>query len=1086
MVVIEKPLVDDRQYKLITLPNGLEVLLVQDPQTDKAAAALDVNVGAYYDPPKIPGLAHFLEHLLFMGTKKYPSENEYSQYLSDHSGTYNAYTAAERTNFYFEVGHQYLSGALDRFAQFFISPLFSESCTSREMNAVDSENKKNLQNDVWRLSQLEKELSNPNHPVHKFSTGNLETLGAIPKSQGIDTRQELLKFYAEYYTASLMKLVVIGREDVEQLEQMVSPLFSEVPDPHPELSKKPKFYDHIDPLTPDNLGKLIKAQTVMDMKMLEVAFPVPNQQPLWDTQPFHYFVHLLGHESEGSLFYYLKEKKWATELGCAITHISDKTDYLLVNIDLSNEGLDHWQDVLAALFAYIDMVRSQKIQKWIFDEIKSVSLARFLYREKGKAFQLSSSLAQTLQRPIPREQILKYSVATTFDEEATAEFGTHLNRDNIRVILASQSIQGDKVEKWYGTRYSVDDVPSLPEFKDVHSLHLPHKNDFIPDNFDLCHVEAPCKQSRPRLIINEQNLKLWHKLDDTFLVPKALYTVKMVYPDVSQSARHCAVAAMFTSMVHDELSDYSYYADVAEVSYSFNVRPTGFEIKVQGFNEKLCKLLEVVVDKIATEKLKKDRFDVVKEQEVRSMRNMLYTEPYVQCNLHVLPLMASGSYGIVERLAEMETLTFEEVNEFALELRNKGTRLEFLGTGNCSTSYLERVARDTASKLSKTDSPQMIRPRSYIYESGDFNKKFLLSDENNSNSFLQVCFQFGDVLKGDSEDIRLNTILHVIAQILKEPTFDQLRTKEQLGYIAASFKRVFRSTMWFVILVQSEETTDYLDQRIESFIQKVAKQIITDLSEEELQIQIESVIARCTEKYRNVEDENDSYWGSISSGYYDFYKRQEIAEMARTIKKEEIVSTFHKHIIEPTRTRVGLHFIPKASPKLNQEMILAKVVARLVLERGLDIPSTVVEAFMVECKGLTAEQALMRLVERLIEHTPLDVTEATAFAQECATRCQSALSESQDKVEESNKTIGKELSDNELDMIRSFTEAAKPVVSITSLQEYEFDHNSELDNNSPSTNLHQLSSNSKTPTHRLDPKVSLVLWIVLLLIILQF
>lgn len=73
-----------------------------------------------------------------MGSEKYPKENEYSEYLSKHSGYSNAYTSSDCTNYYFEVGPDFLEGALDRFAQFFIAPLFDPSCTDREIRAVDS------------------------------------------------------------------------------------------------------------------------------------------------------------------------------------------------------------------------------------------------------------------------------------------------------------------------------------------------------------------------------------------------------------------------------------------------------------------------------------------------------------------------------------------------------------------------------------------------------------------------------------------------------------------------------------------------------------------------------------------------------------------------------------------------------------------------------------------------------------------------------------------------------------------------------------------------------------------------------------
>ncbi len=67
---IIKSLGDKRDYKGFILNNGLKVLLISDPETDKSAAALDVNIGSMSDPRDLQGLAHFLEHMLFMGTKK--------------------------------------------------------------------------------------------------------------------------------------------------------------------------------------------------------------------------------------------------------------------------------------------------------------------------------------------------------------------------------------------------------------------------------------------------------------------------------------------------------------------------------------------------------------------------------------------------------------------------------------------------------------------------------------------------------------------------------------------------------------------------------------------------------------------------------------------------------------------------------------------------------------------------------------------------------------------------------------------------------------------------------------------------------
>ncbi|CAE8667605.1 unnamed protein product, partial [Polarella glacialis] len=178
---VQKPATDYRQYKTATLPNNLRVMVISDTKCDRAAAALSVKVGSIFDPKEIPGLAHFCEHMLFLGTEKYPNEGDYNEYLAKNGGSSNAYTAETVTNYFFGVKPEALGGALDRFAQFFVAPLFSEDATARELQAVDSEHSKNLQQDSWRQSQLLRNSANPEHPLHHFMTGNSETLRDRPE-----------------------------------------------------------------------------------------------------------------------------------------------------------------------------------------------------------------------------------------------------------------------------------------------------------------------------------------------------------------------------------------------------------------------------------------------------------------------------------------------------------------------------------------------------------------------------------------------------------------------------------------------------------------------------------------------------------------------------------------------------------------------------------------------------------------------------------------------------------------------------------------------------------------------------------------
>jgi insulysin len=189
--------------------------------------ALGLSRSSYLDI--ITDASFTSEHLLFLGTEKYPQENAYSTYLSANNGHSNAYTGLSNTNYFFEVAPEALEGALDRFAGFFTAPLFDASCTEREANAVNSEHNKNLQSDMWRFYQLEKHLSSPNHPYHKFGTGTRETLWDGPRREGRDPRAELIDWWKEMYCAKRMKLVLMGRESLDTLEGWVRQRFEGVP-----------------------------------------------------------------------------------------------------------------------------------------------------------------------------------------------------------------------------------------------------------------------------------------------------------------------------------------------------------------------------------------------------------------------------------------------------------------------------------------------------------------------------------------------------------------------------------------------------------------------------------------------------------------------------------------------------------------------------------------------------------------------------------------------------------------------------------------------------------------------------------------
>ena len=297
---------DDRQYRLLTLDNQMQVLLISDPDSPKAAASLDVNVGSGDNPQGRAGLAHFLEHMLFLGTEKYPDPAEYEEFVTEHGGNRNAFTTLEHTNYLFDIDPDHLPEALDRFAEFFISPRFDAEYVEREKNAVEAEYQMGLTSDSRRNVDVLQEIMNPDHPFSQFTVGSLESLADRP---GSSIRDELLAFYDRYYSADLMRLVVLGNETLDELESLVVPMFSPVPNkPHemPDI-EVPIFTDA-------TLPGLATVKPQATQRQLQVMFPMPDYRSAYDVNPMSYASNLVGHEGEGSILSQLKAEGLAESL----------------------------------------------------------------------------------------------------------------------------------------------------------------------------------------------------------------------------------------------------------------------------------------------------------------------------------------------------------------------------------------------------------------------------------------------------------------------------------------------------------------------------------------------------------------------------------------------------------------------------------------------------------------------------------------------------------------------------------------------------------------------------------------------------
>nr|VFJ87806.1 MAG: Secreted Zn-dependent peptidases, insulinase-like [Candidatus Kentron sp. H]VFJ89519.1 MAG: Secreted Zn-dependent peptidases, insulinase-like [Candidatus Kentron sp. H]VFJ96210.1 MAG: Secreted Zn-dependent peptidases, insulinase-like [Candidatus Kentron sp. H] len=422
---------DTRQYAAFELPNRLKVLAISDPETDKAACALDVFLGTRADPPGRPGLAHFLEHMLFLGTRKYPEPDAWRAFITEHAGEQNAYTGFEHTNYYFDVDKDHLRAALDRFGQFFIAPSFAPAYVARERLAVDAEFHAKRQEDAWRERAIARQVMNPRHPLSRFSIGNLATLAdGATNGRETDVREDLIAFYRRHYSANRMALVVLGKEPVAVLEAWVRGVFSAIPDRQaaPLPITEPLF-------APGRLPVRVTARPVKERRRLELSFPVPPVTAHWRTKPLYYIAHGLGHEGQGSLLSLLKARGWAEELKAGTRDSHRDSALFTVAITLTEEGLAAVDAVTDLTFEAIALIRAQGVREWLFRELSQLGNMDFLFREELPPLDEVSALAGLLHDYPAREILRGPMTVDEYDEGLIRAYLAALRPDNVLMMV---------------------------------------------------------------------------------------------------------------------------------------------------------------------------------------------------------------------------------------------------------------------------------------------------------------------------------------------------------------------------------------------------------------------------------------------------------------------------------------------------------------------------------------------------------------------------------------------------------------------------------------------------------------------------
>ncbi|MFI5333708.1 MAG: insulinase family protein [Chlamydiales bacterium] len=807
---ILNPALAKRESAKLQLANGLQVYLISDPGAKQSAAAVCVGAGSWHDPKEYPGMAHFLEHMLFMGTGAYPEEFEYMQYISDHGGKVNASTWPDRTIYMFSINNDAFSGALDRFSHFFIDPLFLTSCIERELHAVDQEHAKNVENDGWRQYMVFKETGNPLHPNAGFSTGNAKTLGGIPQAA-------LKNWYESHYSSEKMHLVVFSPLPMEDLKTQVLETFTRVPEREVDLLPLP---DQLS--SAEQRGHMIFLQPIKDLRSLSLMWEVPEIFADWERQPSAIVAYILNSEAENSLIAELKREKLAESLK-ATPDLHGKGKLLFtIDIDLTPQGVAQTEQVITRVFQALAKLKERPIPSYLFDEMQKMAILNYQYQSREDAFSFITRHAHDIYDEALETYPEKKSIPSTFDPAFLASFLSSLTPETCIYFLEADpkkvSIIPDRKEKWMGAEYAVRAVPReklalWAKIAPHPRISLPEPNPFLPDLSTFATVgEVDETTVIPKLVMDDEWGKVYWAEDHTYLVPEVFASFSLKTPLVDGSPKAECCGDLYIKALDDALSSTLSHAQRAGMNTAFEFDDLKFSISLYGYHFKAALLLKEIFAQLRVVQPTKEQFEIFKHSLMSSYENRGKDLPVVQASELLDSILYNDAPTSSEKASVLREVTYEDFLAYCKAIFKTGFA-EGLVYGNLSSSQVETLCEEI--KGMTTPLPVSEQHKAEL---------LLLPDTRGPHLITQTTPRQGNgvilLLEQGAFTFEKRAAQEILATVLKESFFDTLRTKQQTAYIAKAWavERERQLLQFFAVQSSTHHPSDLIG-RFELFLE---------------------------------------------------------------------------------------------------------------------------------------------------------------------------------------------------------------------------------------------------------------------------
>lgn len=931
---VHTPPQDTRSYKSVELKNKLKVLLISDPETERSAAALAVGVGSEQDPDDSLGLAHFVEHMLFLGSEKYPSPHGFKQFMTQHGGMYNAYTTADQTNFFFEVTAASLVPALDRFSQFFISPTFDEHYIDSELEVVDAEYQMLKGNDGWVSMSLMKPAVHPDHLFSRFEAGSSQTLAGDSINP---IKNRVTDFYNTYYAANAMTLVVLGKEPIETLQKQVEKNFSTIR----TKTATPKTASAvIEPslLLKSKQPQLLTMELNNPQPQMTLSFSVPAFATHYQEKPEEFIANILNDNDKGGLKSRLKEKGWINNM-IAGSRLSTRS-YATFDIQfaLSEEGVSHYTDIAGVVFQYLRLIKQEGISEGRYSQQQQRVAERFRFQEKIPAIAYVGELANNLQSYPAIDVFSGPRLMARYDASVINEYFNYLTPENVLISLSGTGKPLKHIDEWSGHQYSLSTISAetiapwqTQSF--VSDLSLPAVNitsiaePSAPRTLEPVVMDVSNAQTsnvEPTVIDHEKGFAMWYKQDDKFRVPKTDTYFMLESSALKASPKVTAMKGLYIMMINEALLSSSSQFRDAGVQHTIHPTKRGINLSLSGMTEPQPALLDIMLKAVTSHSFTEQHFTIAKQNLSSMYQQYTSSQPIDKVMNAITVTLDPLVWEVSELKTELKSLSIEDVRAYQIAFLSQ-LEVTGLSHGSLNKNQALQLGNQVKKVLKITENGAAMPQPQVINLPQDERWLRTLEGDNSGNVAVILYSQVQQGTVKEAASVRL------LGYLLQSELFNTLRTEHSMGYIVGAAPMPVYNVDGLAIYAQSPNLSA-TDVQKELEIELNGMNAKIDALSDEVFDNVKKALVSFLTQEPNLKARSDFYWTKIALKSPPFLQKEQLIKTLENLSKADFVAFCHQLLSGETSNGLVIHSQPATKSMTTGNKF--KIISDLAVFKG--------------------------------------------------------------------------------------------------------------------------------------------------------